>query len=88
MIAGIVEIGRGDPRGSKCVEKEGKSRGTERERARPHHENTDTSRKQNDDYIEGPKMSEEPAAAPALPIDIILPRLELFCSSGNVSKLL
>jgi hypothetical protein len=24
MIAGVVEIGRGDPRGGKCVEKEGK----------------------------------------------------------------
>jgi hypothetical protein len=48
----------------------------------------DTSHEQNDDYIEGPKMSEEPTAAPALPIDIILPRLELFCSPRNVCKLL
>jgi hypothetical protein len=47
----------------------------------------DTSREQNDGYIEGPKMSEEPAAAPALPIDIILPRLELFYSPGNICKL-
>jgi hypothetical protein len=31
MIALIVEIGRGDPRVGKCVEKEGKSRATERE---------------------------------------------------------
>jgi hypothetical protein len=34
MIAGMVEIGRGDPRGGKCVEKDGKSRATERERVR------------------------------------------------------
>jgi hypothetical protein len=33
---------------------------------------------QHDDDIEGPKMSGEPAAAPVLPIDLILPRLELF----------
>jgi hypothetical protein len=46
----------------------------------------DTSRVQNDDYIEGPKMSEGPAAAPALPIDIILPHLELFCSPGNAAN--
>jgi hypothetical protein len=30
MIAGMVEIGRGDPRGGKCVEKEGQLRATER----------------------------------------------------------
>jgi hypothetical protein len=34
MNAGIVEIGRGDPRGGKCVEEEEKSRATERERVR------------------------------------------------------
>jgi hypothetical protein len=33
-------------------------------------------REQNDSYIEGQKMSGEPAAAPALPIDLITPRLE------------
>jgi hypothetical protein len=31
MIAGMVGIGRGDRRGGKCVEKEGKSRVTEKE---------------------------------------------------------
>jgi hypothetical protein len=31
MIARMVEIGRGDPRGGKCVEKDVKSRATEKE---------------------------------------------------------
>jgi hypothetical protein len=31
MIAGMVGIGRWDPRGDKCVENEGKSRATEKE---------------------------------------------------------
>jgi hypothetical protein len=34
MIAGMVEIGRGDPRGGKCIEKEERLRATERERVR------------------------------------------------------
>jgi hypothetical protein len=32
MIAVMVEIGRGDPRGGQCAENEGKSRATEREK--------------------------------------------------------
>jgi hypothetical protein len=43
---------------------------------------------QNDGHIESPKMSDEPGAAPVLPIDIILPQLELFWSPGNLCKLL
>jgi hypothetical protein len=39
---------------------------------------------QNDDYIEGQKMSGDTAAAPTLLIDIILPRLGLLCFSGQV----
>jgi hypothetical protein len=42
--------------------------------------------RQNDGYIEGPEMSGETPAAPALPLGIILPRLELFCFSGEVCK--
>jgi hypothetical protein len=41
---------------------------------------------QNDCYIEGPNMSGETTAALGLPLDIILPRLELFCFSGQVCK--
>jgi hypothetical protein len=41
---------------------------------------------QNDGYIEGQKMSEEQAAAPELPIDLILPRLEQFGFAANVCE--
>jgi hypothetical protein len=44
--------------------------------------------RQNNDYIEGSKMSGDRAAAPVLPLDIILPHLELFCSSGQLGKFL
>jgi hypothetical protein len=43
---------------------------------------------QNDAYIEGQKMSEEPDAAPAFPIDLIIPRTEQFCFPGKVCKFL
>jgi hypothetical protein len=42
----------------------------------------------NDGYIAGPEMSGEPVAAPALPLGIILPRLELFSFSGKVCQCL
>jgi hypothetical protein len=43
---------------------------------------------QNDGCFDGPKMSRRPAAAPAPPIDLILPHLALFCLPGKVCKLL
>jgi hypothetical protein len=43
---------------------------------------------QNDDDIEDQQMSGDTDAAPALPIDIILPPLELFCFSGQVRRFL
>jgi hypothetical protein len=42
---------------------------------------------QNDGYTEGQKISGATTAAPAIPLDIILPHLELFCFSGQVCKL-
>jgi hypothetical protein len=46
----------------------------------------DIMNRQRDGDIEGHKMSEERAAAPPLPIDLILPRFEQFCFSGKVCE--
>jgi hypothetical protein len=42
--------------------------------------------RKNEGYTEGQKISGETVAEPALPLDIIFPRLELFCFSGQVCR--
>jgi hypothetical protein len=44
--------------------------------------------RQNDGHIEGQKTPGETFAALAVPLDLILPLLELFCFSGHVCKFL
>jgi hypothetical protein len=47
---------------------------------------SDIMGRQHDGFIEGPKMAGERAAEPAIRIDIIRTRLQLFWLSGKVCK--
>jgi hypothetical protein len=83
----IHKTDRGFPNTTK-FQMRGRSRGyaNNHKRAKACDENTRRERRAKDDYVENPKISGETTARPAIPLDIILPRLELLCFSGQVCK--